>query len=308
MMAMKEAACLARPKPNSGLPAEVGALAPWFHNLHLPDATQTAPDHPLGDFPTCKWRLIKRHLPARLKGWSVLDLGCNAGFYSIELARRGARVLAIDREPHFLRQAQWAVGQHGLSRLVELRQMQVYEVVRLRRQFDLVLFMGLFYHLRHPLLGLDIVAEKTKRLLLFQTLTMPGERVMRGKRDYPINRREMMLRPGWPKMAFIEKSLAGDFSNWWAPNHACVEAMLRSAGMRHIRRLGHEIYLCRPAAGGADAAVTEELDAAAGRPAMERLNLASRLTGRQAAARPVNYRPLVAGRAHGLRHANEKWS
>ncbi len=55
-----------------------------------------------------------------------------------------------------------------------------------------------------------------------------------------------MNESGWPAMAFIEHRLAGDPTNWWAPNHACVEALLRSSGFRIRRRLGHEIYLCVP--------------------------------------------------------------
>ena len=74
--------------------AEIAGLAPWFHNLHLPDGRETAPDHPLGDFPSFKWREIAPHVPDDLQGWTALDIGCNAGFYTFELARRGAHVTA----------------------------------------------------------------------------------------------------------------------------------------------------------------------------------------------------------------------
>ena len=57
---------------------------------------------------------------------------------------------------------------------------------------------------------------------------------------------EARLEPGWPKMAFIEHRLANDPTNWWAPNHAAVEAMLCSAGLRVLERPGHEIYVCEP--------------------------------------------------------------
>ncbi len=68
--------------------ATIEELKPWFHNLHLPDGQETAPDHPLGDFPAFKWKQIAPHLPRDLAGWQVIDIGCNAGFYSFELARR----------------------------------------------------------------------------------------------------------------------------------------------------------------------------------------------------------------------------
>jgi tRNA (mo5U34)-methyltransferase len=74
----------------------------------MPDGTQTAPDHALGDFPSYKWREIAAFLPEDLTGWSVLDIGCNAGFYSFQLASRGANVEGIDSNLHYLSQAKWA--------------------------------------------------------------------------------------------------------------------------------------------------------------------------------------------------------
>lgn len=227
-----------------GLAAEAVEYAPWFHNLHLPDGGQTAPGHPLGDFPSDQWWQIAPHLPLDLTGWSVLDVGCNAGFYSFELAKRGAYVTAVEPDPHFLSQAKWAARQFGLEGRISFRNTGVYELARSAEVYDLVLFMGVFYHLRHPLLALDILAAKTRQLMVFQSLTMPGDAVFGTPPDLEFDHREVMLCDGWPKMAFIEKSLAGDPTNWWAPNHACVEAMLRSSGMEVISRPGLEVYLC----------------------------------------------------------------
>ncbi len=224
----------------------IAQLGPWFHNLHLPDGSQTAVDHPLGDFPAFKWRQIAPSLPSDLTGWSVLDIGCNAGFYSFELARRGGRVLGIDHDEHYLRQARWAAGVFALEDRIEFRRMGVYDLAHLDATFDLVIFMGVLYHLRHPLLALDIVAEKVARTLIFQTLTMPGDEVAVTPDDVAFEDRTVLLQPGWPKMAFIERSLAGDPTNWWAPNRACVEAMLRSAGLDIAASPAHEIYICSP--------------------------------------------------------------
>jgi tRNA (mo5U34)-methyltransferase len=224
----------------------VAELAPWFHNLHLPDGTETAPAHFLGDFPAFKWRELASHLPRRLHGWRALDIGCNAGFYTFELARRGAVVLGIDVDPHYLAQARWAARQFGLADRVTFRRMQVYDLARTRDKFDLVLFMGVFYHLRYPMLGLDIVARVVRRLLVFQTLTMPGMDVAHDTHDRDIMDRTDLTRPGWPKMAFIEHKFAGDPTNWWIANHAAVVAMLRSSGMRVLRRPAHEMYICAP--------------------------------------------------------------
>jgi tRNA (mo5U34)-methyltransferase len=228
---------------------QIDALAPWFHNLHLPDGTQTCPDHWLGDFPSFKWREIESHLPPNLSGWSCLDIGCNAGFYTFELAKRGATVLGIDVDPHYLRQAEWAAEQMGVERSVRFEQMQVYDLANklpAEQKFDLVLFMGVLYHLRYPMLGLDIVAQRVRRMMVFQTMTMPGDEVFPDTHGHGFDDRQVMLEPGWPKVAFLEHHFAGDPTNWWAPNHAAVEAMLRSAGMKVIERPGHEIYVCQP--------------------------------------------------------------
>ena len=229
------------------LEIEIAQLGPWFHNLHLPDGIETAPTHFLGDFPRYKWRALAPHLPSRLDGWTALDIGCNAGYYSFELARRGAHVTGIDVDPHYLKQAQWAAKELGLDQAIEFRQMQVYDLAHQSAAFDLVLFMGVFYHLRYPLLGLDIVASRTRRMLVFQTLTTPGMEVYPDTWDHPINERQALNDPGWPRMAFIEHRFASDPTNWWVPNHAGVEAMLRSSGMHVTAHLGHEIYLCEPA-------------------------------------------------------------
>ena len=225
----------------------IEALAPWFHNLHLPGGVQTVPDHFLGgDFPAFKWREIEPWLPRDLAGWRVLDVGCNADFYSFQLAERGATVIGIDVEPHYLAQAEWARAELGLEGRVEFRCMEVYDVACSSETFDLVWFMGVFYHLRYPLLALDLLAARTRRLLMFQTLTMPGDAVRDDTADCAIEDRAPLLDPGWPKMAFIEHRLAGDETNWWAPSHAAVEAMLRSSGLAIDARPGHELYLCSP--------------------------------------------------------------
>ena len=224
----------------------VQQLGPWFQNLHLPNGVQTAPEHSLGDFPLFKWNAIAPFLPEQLRGWRVLDIGCNAGFYCFELARRGAEVVGIDHDPHYLAQARWASRQFQLEDRIEFREMQIYDLIRFNEVFDLVLFMGVFYHLRYPLLGLDTVIRKVGKLLLFQTLSIPGEEVYSPTTGLDIESREALLEPGWPKMAFFEHEFAGDRTNWWAPNHACVEAMLRSSGMRILERPTHEVYLCEP--------------------------------------------------------------
>ena len=263
---MNTAALLTHPgQDTAGLAAGAVELAPWFHNLHLPDGTQTAPNHPLGDFPRHQWRQLAGHLPADLQGWRVLDIGCNAGFYTIELARRGARVIGVDIDPHFLAQARWAIGQFGVNDRVDLLQAGVYDLPALDGRFDLVLFMGVFYHLRYPQLALDLVAEKVGRLLVFQTLTLPGDEVVTAPPDLALDAGASMKQPGWPTMAFVEHALAGDPTNWWVPNHAGVLAMLRSSGMTVTATPGLGIYLCEPNVPGGAHPYRSEVLAATGR-------------------------------------------
>jgi methyltransferase (TIGR04290 family) len=242
---------------------DIARLGPWFHNLHLPDGQQTAPQHPLGDFPSYKWAEVAPWLPEDLTGWTAVDVGCNAGFYSFELARRGAEVTAVDFDPRYLCQARWAASAFGLETCIRFQRRQVYALADVAERYDLVLFMGVFYHLRYPLLGLDIVARMARRLLVFQSLTSADQGVAQTAQDMGLGDRARLDQPGWPRLAFIEDRLCGDPTNWWIPNHAAMLALLRSAGLRVIGRPGHEIYLCVPAPARGGRAAIEELEIAA---------------------------------------------
>ena len=246
-----------------GLGADIAALGPWFHNLHLPGGLETAPDHLLGDFPAFKWAAIENELPADLTGRRVLDIGCNAGFYSFALAERGAEVLGIDTDEHYLRQAEWA-REVLHARRVRFRQASVYDVDRLEGPFEIVFFMGVLYHLRHPLLALDLIARLKPKLMVFQTLTFGDDAISpHAREDSDFTTRERLAESSWPHMAFIEGNFAGDPTNWWVPNHAAVMGMLRSAGFDVVAQPGHEIYLCR-FAGGVKSGVESSGQSAAG--------------------------------------------
>lgn len=222
----------------------VRELGPWFHNLDL-RGVKTAPDHFLGDYPAVKWRGFADAIPADLRGKSVLDIGCNAGFYAIEMKRRGAdRVVGIDCDPTYLAQARFAAEVCGVD--LELRQLSVYDVAALGERFDLVLFMGVLYHLRHPLLALDLIHEHVARdLLVFQSMQRGSEAVEPVASDYPFWEAAVFDRPGFPHLYFIERRYAGDPTNWWIPNRACSEAMLRSAGFEVIDHPEAEVFICR---------------------------------------------------------------
>jgi tRNA (mo5U34)-methyltransferase len=222
----------------------VAELGQWFHNIDL-DGVQTAPDHFLGDYPSFKWRMFEASIPANLSGKTVLDVGCNAGFYSIQMKRRGAaRVVAIDSDPVYLAQARFAAE---VSRVeIDFRQLDLYEIAVLQEKFDLVLFMGVLYHLRHPLLALDLLHEHVaKDVLVFQSLLRGARAVPHIEPDYPLGETHVFSQPGFPLMHFIEHQYAGDPTNWWIPNPACVEAMLRSSGFEIVNHPEDEVYVCR---------------------------------------------------------------
>jgi tRNA (mo5U34)-methyltransferase len=223
---------------------EIEKLGPWFHNMEL-GGVMTAPGHFLGDYPRAKFQRFEHAIPKDLRGKTVLDIGCNGGFYSIEMKRRGAaRVVGIDSDPAYLEQARFAAEISGAD--IELRQLDVYDVGRLGEKFDVVLFMGVLYHLRYPLLALDLVRDLVvKDTMIFQSMQRGDRAVLPLAEDYAFAERAIFDDPGYPKLHFVEKKYSHDHTNWWIPNRACVEAMLRSAGFRVADNPEEEVYVCR---------------------------------------------------------------
>src|SRR5690606_10242505 len=114
-----------------------------------------------------------------------------------------------------------------------------------------VIFSGVLYHLRHPLLALDMIYEHVADdMLLFQCLQRGSDEVFEPQADYPFEEWEVFERPDFPRLSFIEHSYAGDPTNWFFPNRAAVEAMLRSAGFAIEVHPEREVYLCRRASRG----------------------------------------------------------
>src|SRR3954469_15489194 len=220
------------------------ALGPWFHNINL-NGVWTAPDHFLGDYPNIKFQSFAAAIPQDLSGRTVLDIGCNAGFYAIEMKKRGAeRVLGIDFDDRYLEQARFAAEVTGQD--IEFRKLSVYDVALLGERFDVVLFMGVLYHLRHPLLALDLIHDHVAGdLMVYQSMQRGAATVAEVAPDYDFFAPAPFDDPGYPKLHFIERCYAGDPTNWWAPNRACAEAMLRSAGFEVLEQAEEEVFVCR---------------------------------------------------------------
>lgn len=162
-----------------------------------------------------------------VRGRSVLDIGCWDGFNAIEAVRRGAsRVLATD---HWVwHHHEWAgpatieLARDRLAPSLEIADIDLPDLTPERvGTFDVVLFAGVLYHVRHPLLVLEGVARLATDMLIVETHLDARES----------KRPAMTFYPG--------TELNGDGSNWWGPNRACVEAMLRDVGFRTVEYAGH---------------------------------------------------------------------
>jgi tRNA (mo5U34)-methyltransferase len=110
------------------------------------------------------------------------------------------------------------------------------------------------YHLRHPLLALDLIrAHVARDLMLFQSMQRGSATVERVEENYPFWNYDLFDAPGFPRLHFIEHRYSDDPTNWWVPNRACVEAMLRSSGFSIVAHPEEEVYLCRVAEAREDA-------------------------------------------------------
>lgn len=228
----------------AALSRQIAELGDWFHNLDI-HGVKTAPNHFLGDFPNIKWKHIAPAVPEDLTGATVLDIGCNGGFYSVQMKRRGAeRVLGIDIDDRYLNQARFAASTLGLK--IEFEKCSVYDVDKIDGTFDFVIFMGVLYHLRYPLFALDKVVKKVGGKLLFQTMIRGSEEVKEWETNYHFWNKEIFEQPEWPRMYFVEHSYSNDQTNWWIPNRAAAEGMLRSAGLNILQHPESETWICEP--------------------------------------------------------------
>jgi tRNA (mo5U34)-methyltransferase len=226
------------------LARNIQALGDWFHNIDL-GGTWTAPHHFLGDYPNVKWKHISKAFPEDLEGASVLDIGCNAGFYSLALKKRGAgRVLGIDVDDRYLAQARFAAETMKLD--IEFEKRSVYEIDSVAGQFDYVLLLGVFYHLRYPLLALDRAVKKVAGKLLFQTMLRGSEEEFKAQPDYDFWDKPVFFDKSFPCAYFIENSFSNDYTNWFIPNRSGAEGMVRSAGLEIVDHPETETWVCVP--------------------------------------------------------------
>ena len=147
-------------------------------------------------------------------------------------------------DDRYLNQARFASQTLGFE--IDFRKCSVYELDSIPGQFDYVIFMGVFYHLRYPLLGLDLAVKKAAGTFIFQSMLRGSKEAGSWASDYSFWQDKMFLDPTFPAMYFIEKKYCSDPTNWWIPNRSAAEAMLRSAGLRIISHPEHETWICQP--------------------------------------------------------------
>ena len=199
----------------------------WYQRIELAPGLFTLAQPAYHEF---VWQRILPALRTDLSGASVLDVGCNAGYFAIEAKRRGAwRVVGIESVGDFLRQAELCRDVLGLD--IEYLSMDAHALRDLRARFDLVLFTGILYHLKDPLHVIEAVGECCADAVIVETEVLaenPGTCVYVRQGPYghtPVTPVHTGI------MKFLERDdLNGDPSNWWVPDVECVRGMLRTAG------------------------------------------------------------------------------
>jgi tRNA (mo5U34)-methyltransferase len=215
---------------------EVDALGPWFHNFEIVRDlwTNAGGAGPGADYPARRWAHVEK-LFRDLQGKDCLDVGCSSGFFSLKAKELGAiSVLGVDHgeQQRAIDQARFAAKVLQLE--VNFRTMSAYDLATLPNRFDVVLFMGVFYHLRHPLVALDAIRAVCKDRMIFQTITTSNkngaDEIETGRMRNVGLASSMMGDSRFPTLRFVEGSLDGDASCWFVPNLQAVFAMLRASG------------------------------------------------------------------------------
>ncbi len=194
------------------------AAGSWWHSIDLGEGLITPGVHSNEEL-RGNYALFK--LPDDLRGKSLLDIGCWDGFYSFEAERHGARVTSVDcwRPENFFK------ARKALNSQAEFHELNVYEVTKERLgSFDIVFFLGVLYHLRHPLLALEQVCEVTRDFAVIESHVIDN-----------------IFSTKHPVMEFYEfDQLGGQYDNWWGPNIECLSQMARSAGFARVELLRRE--------------------------------------------------------------------
>lgn len=227
---------------------EMQSLGWWYQHFAFPNGVRTGTGQEPGYDAETRWNLIKPYVPEDLKGKTVLDLGGNCGYFSIQMKLRGAaRCVLVDPFVEFIRQADFSAKQFEVQLELVNQDAHLY-CLTTEERFDYVLFLGLLYHLKYPGLVLDRLAEMTKQRIYIQSNVIGGEdRNYVYKPDYQRYTEDSLLEdPAYPKLIFVEDLYNGDATNWWFPNYNALAAMVRSAGLKVVDRPHSHIIVAEP--------------------------------------------------------------
>jgi len=224
---------------------ELDSLGWWYQHFQLPNGLWTGDGGAPSYLPQRRCEMIEPFIPADLTGKTVLDLGGNAGYFSIQMKLRGAaRCVLVDPFREFLRQAEFAACQFHVEIDLVCEDAHTY-CLTTEERFDYVLLLGLLYHLKYPGLVLDRAAEMTKERMFVATAVIGPDDERPA--DYErLTDDDLLLDSRFPKLAFVEERYKNDPTNWWLPNHSAVPAMMRSAGLRVIARPHSHVLVAEP--------------------------------------------------------------
>jgi len=215
--------------------SELAKLQPWFQYIDLGGGIFTKSHSAIGEpleYPRPTWETVKVCLPEDLSGKSVLDVGCNAGFYSLEMKRRGAtHVLGVDSQRSLIRQAIFVRDVLKLD--IEYRRLSVYDLDPIATgQFDVTLALGLIYHCKHLVLALEKLFTITRELLVIETAIYPPEQTPQSF-PYEIGEAQSTLHP----IAYIENQPDAKEAiyNWFLPSVEALRALLKNVGFDEIK-------------------------------------------------------------------------
>jgi tRNA (mo5U34)-methyltransferase len=216
-----------------------------LQRIQLPSGVWTSDGTPPAYDPSERWELFAPYIPEDLSGMTVLDVGGNAGYFTLQMKLRGAkRCVMVEPVTDFVDQARFVFSQFGLRVKIVNEDVHAY-CMTTNERFDYVLFLGLFYHLKYPVLVLDRLAEMTKaRLVLAAHISGGSESGSAG--DGVDVDRDDVLSDTFPQLAFIEHTYRGDPTNWWIPNYQALEPLARSAGLKVLARPHPEMLITEP--------------------------------------------------------------
>ena len=232
----------------SAFEKEMRSLGWWYQHFEFPNGVKTGDGTLQGYDARSRWSFIEPFVPDDLTGKTVLDVGGNAGFFSIQMKLRGAqRCVLVDPFEIAINQAGFAARQFGVTLELIMEDAHTY-CLTTEERFDFVLFLGLFYHLKYPGIVLDRLAEMTRERIYIHSHVIGYKREpVISKPDYERKTDDHLLEhPGFPRLAFVEAQYNEDSTNWWIPNRTGMEAMARSAGLRIIDRPHRQIIVVGP--------------------------------------------------------------